>query len=59
MTNITMKRDGNKLVITCDLDAPGKPSSSGKSTIVASTNGNASVPGTDLTLGLNLYRRSR
>ena len=59
MQNVSMKVEGNTLQITVDLKAPGSTSSSGKSTIIATTSGNASVPGTDLKLGLNLYRPVR
>jgi hypothetical protein len=56
MTNIHMQRDGTKLVLTIDLSAKGEPSSSGKTTILATTRGNADVPGTrGMKLGLNLY----
>lgn len=58
MYNVSLTRqpNNNKLVITIDLGVEGTPSSSGKSTIIASTQGNAAIPGTDLKLGLNLYR---
>lgn len=58
MYNVEITRQPNtkRLVITVDLSVEGVPSSSGKSTIIASTQGNATVPGTDLKLGLNLYR---
>jgi hypothetical protein len=47
-------KDG-KAIITIDLAHRGKPSSSGKSIIVASTGGNQAIPGTDVILGLNAY----
>jgi hypothetical protein len=59
MTNLKLSRQGDTLTITIDLKAEGVPSSSGKSLIIASTNGNAQVSGTDLKLGLNLYRPVR
>lgn len=45
------------LIITINPEVKGRDSASGKSTVIASTEGNVSVPGTDLTLGLNLYRK--
>lgn len=57
MENITMDRKGNKLTITIDLSAKGKPSSTGKSDIIATSGGNQQVPGDGgFKLGLNLYR---
>lgn len=56
MQNVKIETVGTKLVITMDLTAGGEKSKSGKSTVVATTKGNVTVPGTDLKLGLNLYR---
>jgi hypothetical protein len=48
----------NKLVVTIDLTAP-RPSSSGKTLVVASSGGNittgATVNGKPVTIGLNAY----
>lgn len=41
------------------LDSPGLTSASGKTIVLATTEGNAIVPGTDLRLNLNLWRRPR
>lgn len=49
MQNVSMKVVGSKLVIECDLEAEGTPSSTGKTTIIASTQGNQSVPGHAIT----------
>ena len=58
MDNITMQVDDNGiLLITVDTKRAGKLSGSGKSTVIASTRGNAEVPGTDLKIGLNLFRK--
>lgn len=58
MQNVSMKVVGSKLVIECDLEAEGTPSSTGKTTIIASTQGNQSVPGhPTIKLGLNLYTK--
>lgn len=59
MRNVEMKVEGTKLVITCDLEADQVPSSTGKTLIVASTEGNQSVPGRPTyKLGLNLYTKN-
>jgi hypothetical protein len=59
MQNIQMAREGSVLVIRVDLSKSLGPSKSGKTILVASTNGNASVPGeADAKLGLNLYRKA-
>ena len=54
--NVAVELDGNMLTIRADISAETTTSGSGKSEVVASTNGNVAVPGTDLKLGLNLYR---
>lgn len=57
MKNVDMKVDGKKLTITIDLSADHGKSKSGKSTVVATTEGNLSVPNfPDIKLGLNVYR---
>jgi hypothetical protein len=56
MKNIDMVVKGKKLLITVDLDVTATPSQSGKSEVLASTRGNIAVPGTDLKIGLNVYR---
>ena len=57
MQNIVTEVKGSKLTITIDLKGKTSPSASGKSQIVASTRGNSLVEGTDVMLGLNLYRK--
>lgn len=57
MKNIEIKTEGTKLIITLDTTKDFGLSSSGKTTIVASTCGNISVPGTDVTIGVNAYKR--
>ncbi len=60
MNNMTMKVDGNILTITVDLSAPTTPSSSGKTDIIASSQGNVDVPGNPgVKLGLNIYRAKK
>lgn len=56
--NVEMKVENNNLVITVDLSAEGKVSSSGKSLVIGSTEGNVSVPGKeDVKVGLNVYTK--
>jgi hypothetical protein len=58
MRNVTTKVEGSKLIITVDLAAPTQKSSSGKSDVLASTEGNkivSTVDGRSLFLGLNAY----
>ena len=57
MKNVEMKVEGTILTITVDLSKEYGPSSSGKTIIVASTEGNASIPGRDEQVGLNVYRK--
>ena len=52
-----MKIDGDMLTIKVDLSKEFGPSSSGKTTIIASTEGNVSVPGRDEKIGLNVYKK--
>lgn len=57
MENVTMKRDGNKLVIEIDLSKDCGPSASGKTTVVATSRGNQPVPGSaDTFLGINVFK---
>lgn len=55
MKNIKMETQGDILTITVDLSKRYGKSSSGKNVIVASTEGNQSVPETDYKIGLNIY----
>ncbi len=58
MKNIEMSTEGNVLTIKVDLAQRFGKSSSGKSTIVASTEGNQSVPGhEEIKIGLNVYTK--
>lgn len=57
MRNIETVLSGTTLVIKIDVSQPGEASASGKSMVIASTEGNADVvqvPG--LKLGINLFR---
>ena len=55
--NIEMTVDGNILTIKVDLTKEFGPSSSGKTIIIASTEGNISIPDRDEKVGLNIYRK--
>lgn len=59
MKNVIVKQEGNSLTITCDLTADHGLSKSGKTRIIASTEGNQTVAemnGEKVVLGLNLYK---
>jgi len=57
MRNVKMTTKGNILHIEVDLSQPGVVSTSGKSMVLASTEGNVHAPGTeDVQVGLNVYR---
>ena len=57
MKNVQMAVSGNTLTITVDLSKEFGPSASGKTTIIASTEGNVAVPGREEKIGLNVYRK--
>jgi hypothetical protein len=60
MQNVAMRVDGDKLVIEVDLSKEIGPSSSGKTILIASTEGNTNVPGHEgMKLGLNVYRAKK
>jgi len=58
MKNCDMKLTGNILTITVDVSKDFGKSSSGKSIIIASTEGNVSIPEKDdIKIGLNVYKK--
>lgn len=58
MKNVDLQIEGEILTIRIDLAKEFGPSSSGKTTIIATSEGNVSVPGREgLKLGLNVYRK--
>jgi len=60
MTNTKISRKGNVLTITIDLSKKGTPSSSGKSLVVASTEGNQPIEGEGgFVIGLNVYTKNK
>ena len=58
MKNVEMKIDGTILTITVDLTKEFGPSASGKTTIIASTEGSVPVEeGRDEKVGLNISKK--
>jgi hypothetical protein len=58
MKNVEMKVDGSMLTIKVDLTKDFGSSSSGKTIIIASTEGNVHVDGhEEAKVGLNVYRK--
>ena len=58
MKNVEMKVGQGKLTITVDLTKELGPSASGKSVIIATTEGNVDVPeAPHVKMGLNVYRK--
>lgn len=57
MKNVQMAVEGSILTIRVDLSKDFGPSSSGKTTIIASTEGNVAIPDREERVGLNVYRR--
>lgn len=58
MKNVEMTVEDNILTMKVDLSQEFGPSSSGKTTIIASTEGNIAVPGCEeVKIGLNVYKR--
>jgi len=59
MKNVDMKVEGNILTIKVDLSKEFGPSSSGKTVIIASTEGNVTIEGREEKVGLNIYRKPK
>ena len=57
MKNVQMTVNGNLLTITVDLSKEFGPSSSGKTIIIASTEGNVTIPEREEKIALNVYRK--
>ncbi len=58
MKNVDMTLDGNILTIKVDISKEFGPSTSGKTIIIASTEGNKPVPGKEeVKIGLNVYKK--
>jgi hypothetical protein len=58
MKNVEMKTEGDILTIKVDLTKEFGPSSSGKTIIIASTEGNIAIDGhEEIKVGLNIYKK--
>ena len=58
MKNVEMKLEDNILTIKVDVTKEFGPSASGKTIIIASTEGNISIPENDeVKIGLNIYKK--
>ncbi len=57
MKNVEMNVEGTMLTIRVDLSKEFGPSSSGKTIIIASTEGNVTIPNRQEKVGLNVYRK--
>jgi hypothetical protein len=57
MKNVDMTVEGALLTIRIDLSKEFGPSASGKTIIIASTEGNITVPNREEKIGLNVYRK--
>jgi uncharacterized OB-fold protein len=57
LKNVELSVKGKILTITVDLTKEFGPSSSGKTIIIASTEGNIPLPGRAEVVGLNVYRK--
>ena len=57
MKNVQMMVEGNILTIKVDLSKEFGPSASGKTIIIATTEGNVSVPDREEKVWLNVYRK--
>jgi len=57
MKNVEMTIEGTTLTIRVDLSKEFGPSASGKTIIIASTEGNVTIPNRAEKVGLNVYRK--
>ena len=57
MKNVEMNVEGTMLTIKVDLSKEFGQSSSGKSILIATTEGNVSIPEREEKIGLNVYRK--
>ncbi len=58
MKNVEISLEGDILTIKVDLSKDFGPSASGKTIIIASTEGNVAIPGhEEAKVGLNVYRK--
>lgn len=57
MKNVEMSVEGSVLTIKVDLSKEFGPSSTGKTIIIASTEGNVTIPNRQEKVGINVYRK--
>ena len=58
MKNVEMQAEGDILTIKVDLTKEFGPSSSGKTILIASTEGNIAIEGREeIKVGLNIYKK--
>jgi hypothetical protein len=57
MKNVEMTVEGTMLTLKVDLSKEFGPSASGKTIIIASTEGNVTIPHRQEKIGLNVYRK--
>jgi hypothetical protein len=57
MKNVEMSVEGTMLTIKVDLSKAFGPSASGKTIIIASTEGNVTISNREEKVGLNVYRK--
>ncbi len=57
MKNVEMSVEGTVLTVRVDLSKEFGPSSTGKTIIIASTEGNVTIPNRQEKVGLNVYRK--
>ena len=57
MKNVELQVNGSVLTIAVDLSKEFGPSSSGKTIIIATTEGNVTIPGREEKIGLNIYKK--
>lgn len=59
MKNVELKIEGDKLRIEVDLTQEFGPSGSGKSIVIASSEGNQSIGKDGIKIGLNVFRPNK
>lgn len=57
MKNVELSVEGTMLTIKIDLSKEFGPSASGRTIIIASTEGNVTIPNRQEKVGLNVYRK--
>ena len=57
MKNVEMTVEKGTLIIKVDLSKEFGPSASGKNIIIASTEGNVTIPDREEKIGFNVYRK--